>query len=261
MNLKPFKGPGSTPSRRRFWDTVTQAVITSRKVAGRNVTVDEHPGKGTIINVPDGNRGRGGGGVTGACCIGTDCSITTEAACIEAGGTYQGDGTVCVPNPCDFSECTDLPPAGPGPPTHITVVAELGGSCGDVDWSGTQTFDQDLEFAEVGANCAFPIFDNGFGPFWTGEFIGTCTLDEVTRTIANQGSTGALLRDRSTGQWFFGMDVFFFSNQGSPGVGTCDGCFFLFSPSIFEEIAGPTGTFVFNLSDSGATLTITVTLT
>ncbi len=56
MNLKPFTGPGSTPSRRRFWDKVTQAVIASQKVAGRFVTVDEHPGKGTVINVADNRR-------------------------------------------------------------------------------------------------------------------------------------------------------------------------------------------------------------
>jgi len=34
---------------------------------------------------------------TGACCNGVSCSITTEAACT---GAYQGDGTVCSPNPC-----------------------------------------------------------------------------------------------------------------------------------------------------------------
>ncbi len=37
---------------------------------------------------------------TGACCIGTDCSITTQVGCTIQGGTYQGDGTTCSPNPC-----------------------------------------------------------------------------------------------------------------------------------------------------------------
>ncbi len=53
MNLEPFTGPGSTPSRRRFWDKVTAAVIASQKLAGQFVTVDEHIGKGTVINVAD----------------------------------------------------------------------------------------------------------------------------------------------------------------------------------------------------------------
>ncbi len=51
--IKPFSGAGSTPSRRRFWDEVTQAVNASRKIAGRHVTVSEHEGKGTLINVAD----------------------------------------------------------------------------------------------------------------------------------------------------------------------------------------------------------------
>lgn len=37
----------------------------------------------------------------GACCIGQDCIEDLQsAACSEAGGVYQGDGSVCVPNPC-----------------------------------------------------------------------------------------------------------------------------------------------------------------
>jgi hypothetical protein len=51
----------------------------------------------------------GGGGVstalsspppTGACCIAGVCSVLSEADCIAAGGTYQGDGTTCDPDPC-----------------------------------------------------------------------------------------------------------------------------------------------------------------
>ena len=38
---------------------------------------------------------------TGACCVGTTCTIETEQDCIDAGGSYQGDGTGCDPNPCE----------------------------------------------------------------------------------------------------------------------------------------------------------------
>ncbi len=105
MNLKPFTGPGSTPSRRRFWDKVTQVVIASQKVPGRFVTTDEHPGKGTVINVADSStrRGGGGGGGVGACCYddGT-CDDLTESDCNDAEGNWQGPGTTCAddPNPC-----------------------------------------------------------------------------------------------------------------------------------------------------------------
>lgn len=37
---------------------------------------------------------------TGACCSGTDCTIESEGQCNSHGGTYQGDGTPCDPNPC-----------------------------------------------------------------------------------------------------------------------------------------------------------------
>ena len=60
--MKPFAGPGSTPSRRRFWDQVTDAVNASRKIAGQFVTVDEHPGMGTVVNVDDTSSRRPAGG-------------------------------------------------------------------------------------------------------------------------------------------------------------------------------------------------------
>ncbi len=36
----------------------------------------------------------------GACCIAGVCSLLTEATCALFGGTYQGGGTICIPNPC-----------------------------------------------------------------------------------------------------------------------------------------------------------------
>ncbi len=44
-------------------------------------------------------------GTTGACCMGTDCVITTEDCCSNIGGTYQGDDTTCDPNPCEVPPC------------------------------------------------------------------------------------------------------------------------------------------------------------
>lgn len=37
---------------------------------------------------------------TGACCNDTTCTTTTENCCNDNGGIYQGDGTLCAPNPC-----------------------------------------------------------------------------------------------------------------------------------------------------------------
>lgn len=41
--------------------------------------------------------------VSGACCQAGVCSVLTSAACTTAGGTYQGNGTSCSPNPCVVS--------------------------------------------------------------------------------------------------------------------------------------------------------------
>ncbi|HEU5311730.1 MAG TPA: DNRLRE domain-containing protein, partial [Candidatus Eisenbacteria bacterium] len=52
----------------------------------------------------------GGGGTTGACCYADTCEVVTAAVCTSLGGTYQGDGTVCLPDPC------------PPPGTTVTVI-------------------------------------------------------------------------------------------------------------------------------------------
>jgi hypothetical protein len=45
---------------------------------------------------------------TGACCFpGPICEVMTQSACATEGGTYQGDNTVCVPNPCPYPPWND----------------------------------------------------------------------------------------------------------------------------------------------------------
>jgi FtsP/CotA-like multicopper oxidase with cupredoxin domain len=45
-----------------------------------------------------------GGGATGACCLPSgSCSIVTSSQCASLGGTYQGDGSSCTPNPCPLT--------------------------------------------------------------------------------------------------------------------------------------------------------------
>jgi spore coat protein A len=51
-----------------------------------------------------------GGGASGACCYADTCDVLTAAVCASVGGTYQGDGTVCEPDPC------------PPPGTTVTVT-------------------------------------------------------------------------------------------------------------------------------------------
>jgi V8-like Glu-specific endopeptidase len=43
---------------------------------------------------------QGSGDPTGACCVGTDCSVVTATECEGNGGTYLGDSTDCLNSPC-----------------------------------------------------------------------------------------------------------------------------------------------------------------
>ena len=142
MNLEPFTGPGSTPSRRRFWDQVTKEVIASQKIAGRFVTVDEHPGKGTVINVDDtsARRGGGGGGGVGACCYddGT-CDVTTEADC--DGVWYSGED--CESIDCSSGACCH---------TDGACTQEIEADC-DGAFQGLGTLCDDIDCTHTGACC------------------------------------------------------------------------------------------------------------
>jgi hypothetical protein len=241
-------------------------------MAGTNdVLVAGNIKAGFTVNIQkEGGEGAGGGTpVTGACCLpdGT-CEVVTFGQCLLDGGIFQGAGTPCDPNPCaapDCTSCDDLPPTNPsGPPTHINVVCELSGSCGDVNYSGTMTYDEDLSFTfqgPVGGHffCAHNILDTGEGGIWTGEFTQTCTLDETSSTFANAGTTGLLGRDTSDCSWWIEIDVFELGGGGP--VGICDGCFITFGSSIFEMVGDPPNTYTFTRTDTGVTLTITVTVT
>ena len=100
LKIEKFSGPGSTPSRRRFWDNVADAVASCRKLPGKNISVTEYD-SGSLIDVnPQRAKNQGPVTPTGACCIDSGCTIKTEAECLEDGGEYQGDGTTCSPNPC-----------------------------------------------------------------------------------------------------------------------------------------------------------------
>lgn len=111
LNISKFTGPGSTPSRRRFWDSVVELVASEEKLPGDNVVVTEHQGYGSLIDVnPQRAKNQGGGGV-GACCYddGT-CDDLTESDCTEAEGNWQGPGTTCDddPSPCVGACCIDV---------------------------------------------------------------------------------------------------------------------------------------------------------
>lgn len=69
---------------------------SGRKTAKRfdsheNATVGNRPQLTITYNPPV---------ITGACCTGVTCTVTTQATCTGMGGTYRGNATPCSPNPC-----------------------------------------------------------------------------------------------------------------------------------------------------------------
>lgn len=112
MKTPRFSGPFKWSALRQQLLSLREDIQSIQKVAGRNVTVDEHRGKGMVINA---RRDRAAAGAaTGACCVGSDCSIQTADDCAAMGGTYQGDDTTCESNPC----C---------PTTDVTITCSFSG--------------------------------------------------------------------------------------------------------------------------------------
>ncbi len=223
MNLDSFTGAGSTPSRRRFWDKVTLAINASQKTAGKNVSVAEHQGMGTLINV---NRERG----------------TT---------------------PPDCTNCNDLPPTNPsGPPVHINITFALSGSCNDFTFSGSVAYDLDLGFGLEGPVeghnfCAHNILDNSFGDFWTGNLTRTCTLDSSSQNFGTFGLGGLLGRDVSTCEWWLDFAM---PTIPTGALGACGACSVSLA-NIFQMIASPgdpSNTYVFTVISGGVTATVTM---
>ncbi len=97
----------------------------------------------------------------GACCVGSNCSIHTQAACIALGGTYEGDGTNCNVSLCAGNTCP-----------------------GDVIWpdSGTVTISCSGSFSCHGAG-TIPLLVLGSCLYQGGFNTADCSNMPVTVTI------------------------------------------------------------------------------
>ena len=105
--------------------------------------------------------------LNGACCFDDgSCSVTTEAACGSLGGAYQGDNTVCSPNPCPE-------PTGACCYSDGTCAVDTETQC-DTDGGVYQGNDVTC----VQANC---------------PGIGACCFDDGTCTVMLETTCDALL--------------------------------------------------------------------
>jgi hypothetical protein len=83
------------------------------------------------------------GAATGACCVGTACSVITQADCAAAAGTYAGDGTAC-------------PPSGRYLASTCTSAFE------DISATGTPGAIADDDFVEVPVGFDFTFYNNTY---------------------------------------------------------------------------------------------------
>jgi hypothetical protein len=51
MEIPPV--PPCPPKLKAYLELLRQAALTGRPIAGKNMTTDEHPGKGTVTNADD----------------------------------------------------------------------------------------------------------------------------------------------------------------------------------------------------------------
>ena len=100
---------------------------------------------------------------TGACCVGSNCSVSTAAECANSGGDYQGDDTDCSGDPCYIP-----PPTGAccvGSNCSVGTEDECGTSGGkylgdDTDCSGDPCYVPPATGACcVGSNCSVGTAD------------------------------------------------------------------------------------------------------
>jgi hypothetical protein len=87
---------------------------------------------------------------TGACCLGTTCQDggLSQAACEALGGVYQGDGSVCTPNPCSGACCLPSGSCTDGSSADCTAAGGI--------YQGNGTACATVVCATPGDNCSSP---------------------------------------------------------------------------------------------------------
>ena len=163
-----------------------------RVVGGANVSVSGSLRQGyAVCSTCPGEESTNGIPVTtttptGACCVGTDCTIETEEDCVDMEGEYQGDDTECDPNPCETGCCpwTD-------PYTTISLSGSITGCPGgdilitERTWIKHLVAPSDLNTSEftvwvLGGQCSFYAAICNPGSFGYFQFLIADDADGCT---------------------------------------------------------------------------------
>ncbi|MHC5025611.1 MAG: hypothetical protein ACYTGR_02485 [Planctomycetota bacterium] len=196
-----------------------------------------------------------GGEPSGACCLGTDCSVTSEPDCASVGGEWLGAGTTCAGSPCG---------CGPGEITDCFGNCAPGswigdGFCddGNRSWNGFPIFLDCLEQGDDGGDCLVPVEiitvadadDTTLeGSILAGSYLDTHQQDDVAEVL-REGRTGgppATRRSLLSHTWWFVV---------APGSA------YTFLLDAHRSDSGEGDAFVFSYSVDGSTFTPMLTVT
>lgn len=121
---------------------------------------------------------------SGACCIGDVCTITTEQACIDAGGVYQGNNTPCDPNPCATTCCDRDIDEISSISITLSIDAVFHGTCG----TGSRSDNFTWNFTRIDSGDTFDCVTDQFKLFLTPLVDGCCSLAfEDSATACSSG--------------------------------------------------------------------------
>jgi hypothetical protein len=127
---------------------------------------------------------------TGACCfIDGSCQVTTASGCASQGGTYQGDGVPCTPNPCP------PPPTGAccfgtGACLEITATLCLSNG-GTFNGEGSICWPNPCVSVPVEWTDNFDSYDNGTVLFDIGGWSGWDHNPEAAGVVTNEQARSA----------------------------------------------------------------------
>ncbi|MBY0262750.1 MAG: proprotein convertase P-domain-containing protein [Phycisphaerales bacterium] len=117
---------------------------------------------------------------TGSCCVGTACTVSSQAQCAAQSGTFGGSGTLCAPATATVNSYT-----GTGGTTPDFVSPNPGVFTSSITVSDT-----------------FPIagveVDMTFGHTWVGDLIITLSNGSRTISLSNRAKRGVLIGTATT---------------------------------------------------------------
>ena len=168
----------------------------------------------------------------GACCLGETCSVALPSQCAASGGTFQGEGIGCTPNPClenepgciIISEVVQGTESGDCPRfVELTNTSDRpftfleGGLIVQTGSSNDLTVDVDLTGVTIPPGASFVIASNASGSC-TGAFQGIYGFpaDRYTNFTFGYGNERFILTDKADGSHI--LDIY--GQFGVDGTGT-----------------------------------------